>query len=55
MVEKNQYSTMEDHMPKNHKLYQWNAQKFQKWAATIGPSAYEVITKHINRYKVEEQ
>ena len=52
---KNQYSTMEDHMPKNHKLYQWNAQRFQKWAVTIGPSTYEVITKHINRYKVEEQ
>lgn len=51
----NQYSTTEDHMPKNHQLYQWNAERFKNWASNIGTSTYDVISRHIQKYKVEEQ
>ena len=50
-----QYSTMEIHMPENHKLYQWNADRFLNWAKSIGPFTEQVIDKHIHQYKVEEQ
>lgn len=52
---RNQYSTIEIHMPKNHQLYQWNADRFLNWADSIGPNTYKVIDKHIHRYSVEEQ
>ena len=52
---RNQYSTIEIHMPKNHQLYQWNAGRFLNWAKTVGPNTYTVIDKHIHRYSVEEQ
>ena len=52
---KNQYSTIELHMPENHKLYEWNADRFLMWAKNIGPNTYEVIDKYIHRYHVEEQ
>ena len=50
-----QYSTVELHMPENHRLYQWNADRFLNWAKSIGPSVHQVIDKHIHRYSVEEQ
>ena len=52
---RNQYSTLEVHMPENHQLYQWNADRFLNWAKSIGPHTYQVIDKHIHRYSVEEQ
>ena len=52
---RNQYSTVEIHMPKNHQLYQWNADRFLNWAKSIGPYTQQVIDKHIHRYSVEEQ
>ena len=52
---RNQYSTIEIHMPKNHQLFQWNADRFLKWAMSIGPNTNMVIEKHIHRYSVEEQ
>lgn len=51
----NQYSTVETHMPENHQLYQWNADRFLNWAKSIGPATLKVIDKHIHRYSVEEQ
>jgi len=42
-------------MPENHKLYQWNADRFLNWAKSIGPGTQEVIQRHIRRYSVEEQ
>ena len=51
----NQYSTIEIHMPKNHQLCQWNADRFLNWAKSIGPNTHTVIDKHIHRYSVEEQ
>jgi len=52
---RNQYSTVELHMPENHKLYEWNKDRFLMWAKNIGESTYEVIDRHIHRYHVEEQ
>ena len=52
---RNQYSTMEIHMPENHQLFQWNADRFLNWAKSIGPNTMQVIDKHIHRYSVEEQ
>ncbi len=52
---RNQYSTNETHMPKNHQLFQWNKDRFLNWAVTIGPSTVEIINLLFNRYKVEEQ
>lgn len=52
---KNQYSTFEEHMPENHKLYKWNGERFRKWALSIGESTYKVIDDLLNSYKAEEQ
>lgn len=51
-----QYSTNIDHMPVNHQLYsEWDAARFLKWAASIGPSTKEVVQKLFDSYRVEEQ
>ena len=51
----NQYSTNNDHMPENHKLFEWNKDKFEKWAKETGEHTYEVIHRLISKYRVEEQ
>lgn len=51
----NQYSTNESHMPENHQRFQWNKERFMKWAASIGENTFTVIQKLFDRYKVEEQ
>ncbi len=51
----NQYSTNIDHMPENHKLYQWNGERFEKWAASVGDATHEVVHKLLHKYKAEEQ
>ena len=52
----NQYSTIEDHMPKDHQKYiQWNGERFIKWAAKIGPNTQTVISGILNGCKVEQQ
>ena len=52
---RNQYSTNEAHMPKNHQLYEWNKERFMNWASTVGPSTVEVLNSLFDRYKIEEQ
>ena len=53
---KGQYATNIDHMPENHQLYsEWNSDRFKRWAASIGPSAKEVVDKMFASYRVEEQ
>ena len=52
---KNQYSTNDDHMPENHKLFKWNGERFRKWALSIGPSTYGIIDEKLKQYKIEEQ
>lgn len=51
-----QYSTLIDHMPANHQLYnEWDAVRFLKWASDIGISTKEVVQKLFDSYRVEEQ
>jgi len=51
-----QYSTVPEHMPPNHQLYnQWDGSRFRRWAKKIGESAYCVIDKQLTSYRVEEQ
>ena len=51
-----QYSTVIEHMPEKHRQYtQWNAERFFRWAADIGPCTQEVVKKIIASRKVEEQ
>ena len=52
---RNQYSTLEIHMPENHQLFQWNADRFLNWAKSIGTCTLQVVDRHIRRYSVEEQ
>ena len=52
---RNQYSTDEKHMPRNHQMFKWNADRFRKWASNIGPSTLALIEQLLSRYKVEEQ
>lgn len=51
----NQYSTNESHMPENHQKFQWNKDRFMKWAASIGDNTSILVSKLFDRYKVEEQ
>jgi transposase len=51
-----QYSTVMEHMPEKHRQYsQWNAERFVKWAADIGPSTEQTVKAVIASRKVEEQ
>ncbi len=52
----NQYSTNEEHMPKEHQKYiQWNGDRFIKWAEKIGVNAAMVVKAILSGYKVEQQ
>lgn len=52
----NQYSTNEEHMPKDHQKYiQWNGDRFIKWAAKIGVNTETVVKAILSGYKVEQQ
>jgi transposase len=51
-----QYSTVIEHMPEKHRQYtQWNAQRFIRWAADIGPCTLKAVQAIIASRKVEEQ
>jgi hypothetical protein len=51
-----QYSTVIEHMPEKHRQYsQWNAERFIKWAADIGPYTEQTVKAVIASRKVEEQ
>jgi transposase len=42
----NGYSTLADHMPAHHRWYaEWSAERFLKWAQTIGPETAQLIGK----------
>ena len=51
---KHQYSTIEDHLPEDHKMYKWNGERLRKWALSIGNGTYEVIDKLLKAHKAEE-
>jgi transposase len=51
-----QYSTVEDHMPLEHRQYKaWDGDRFRAWAAKIGPGATEVVRHLLGLHKVEQQ
>ncbi|MFD0717710.1 IS21 family transposase [Paenibacillus sp. GCM10027626] len=51
-----QYSTVEAHMPENHKQFiQWNAQRFISWAQQVGPYTSTAVQAILSAHKVEQQ
>jgi transposase len=51
-----QYSTLEAHMPPDHRRYaSWDGERFRSWAAKIGAGASAVIEAILARPKVEQQ
>ena len=51
-----QYSTIAEHMPKDHQEYlQWNGDRFRNWASKIGVNTYTVVTNILVSHKVEQQ
>ena len=51
-----QYSTVEEHMPEDHKRYiAWNSERFVSWAESIGPNTTTVIKAILSVHKVEQQ
>lgn len=51
-----QYSTVEDHMPPEHRQYKaWDGDRFRTWAAKIGHGVTEVVQHLLGLHKVEQQ
>jgi transposase len=51
-----QYSTVDEHMPENHKKYvQWNSDRFISWAESVGPNTQVVVKAILSSHKVEQQ
>lgn len=53
---KNQYSTVTEHMPKDHQHYlEWNGDRFRNWAERIGENTAKVIDAVLRSKRVEQQ
>lgn len=53
---KGQYSTITEHMPKDHQEYlEWNGDRFRKWAARIGTNTCTVVEAILSSQRVEQQ
>lgn len=53
---KGQYSTITEHMPKDHLEYlEWNGDRFRKWAERIGVNTCTVVHAILNSQRVEQQ
>lgn len=54
---KGQYSTVEDHMPDNHKNQHspWSAERFESWAERIGPETGAAVKRLIASKRIVEQ
>ena len=53
---KGQYSTITEHMPVSHQqCFEWNGDRFRKWAERIGNSTYQVIDNILTSKRVEQQ
>lgn len=51
-----QYSTIEIHMPEDHRKYiTWNQERFLQWAEKIGPHTRSVTEAIFNSFRVEQQ
>ena len=52
----NQYSTIQEHMPPDHRKYvQWNGERFIRWAGKIGSGTECAVRAILSSYKVEQQ
>ena len=52
----NQYSTVKEHMPREHQLYtEWDGDRLRSWAQKKGDSVKIVIDALLKSYKVEQQ
>ena len=53
---KGQYSTIAEHMPKEHQHYvEWNGDRFRKWAEKIGLNTNKAVNAMLASHKVEQQ
>ena len=51
-----QYSTYEEHMPKEHREYlAWNGERFLSWAGKIGEHTKTVVQLLLSRNQIEQQ
>jgi transposase len=51
-----QYSTYEEHMPREHQEYMsWNGERFLNWAGKIGEHTKTVVGLFLSRNQVEQQ
>jgi len=51
-----QYSTMEEHMPEDHKKYTaWNGERFISWALNIGKHTTVVVKAILSSHRIEQQ
>jgi len=51
-----QYSTYEEHMPKEHREYAaWNGERFLNWAGKIGGHTQTVVQLFLARNQIEQQ
>ena len=51
-----QYSTCEEHMPKDHREYAaWNGERFVNWAGKIGEHTKTVVHLFLARNQIEQQ
>jgi len=51
-----QYSTYEEHMPKEHQDYvSWNGERFLSWAGKIGKHTKTVVQLFLSRNQIEQQ
>ena len=52
----NRYTTTAEHMPSTHRfLAEWSPERFEHWAAEIGPATVRLIHAVLNAGKVPEQ
>jgi len=52
----NDYTTLPEHMPERHRIYaEWNAERFERWARSIGNDVAVVIRKVLATRKHPEQ
>ena len=51
-----QYSTYEEHMPKEHREYvAWNGERFLSWAGKIGEHTKTLVRLFLSRNQIEQQ
>jgi hypothetical protein len=51
-----QYSTCEEHMPKEHREYNaWNGERFLNWAEKTGEHTRKVVQIFLTRNQIEQQ